>query len=387
MVFLYHYPCPVHFFPVCDTESRPRKITYSICIYSPQQMKLKKSSRGPGVNDFLKLDSDEPWDTLKAQLLVKISEILAPQTLDFAQYSVTFTFPHQVTDPLPLNDQTQYDHLVENALNIKVEPKAKIVIESKPVHGVVANKENETEFDGADKAPKKSGKKSTVHHEIPNERQILPGNITVDTKIGEIRGKWMCPTPGPCGSEYCFVHPLDPEHLHLTHAHQHSWVSAMLKGPEFATIDKPPNNHLFDRLKPVRLGAQSPLLQRRLDAQVKTAANNAGPQININFPADLAAVLRPVAAPQAPAVPLTLPTMFIPPSLVPGLDLSIDDFCTTYNLGPDILNRFKEHKIERTDAFEYIELAELKIIKFAIGEIARLKVAIAAWGKAPPAEL
>lgn len=73
--------------------------------------------------------------------------------------------------------------------------------------------------------------------------------------------------------------------------------------------------------------------------------------------------------------------MLIPPPLVPGPTLSMDTFCTTYELDEDICNRFKEHKFRRTHAFKYTEVAELKEMGFMAGEIAELRAAIGAWAQ------
>ncbi|KAJ7878928.1 hypothetical protein B0H13DRAFT_1892379 [Mycena leptocephala] len=157
-----------------------------------------------------------------------------------------------------------------------------------------AEKENEDKTDG-----KKGGKKTKV----PNARDILPGNVALNDKIAAFRERWKCPTQGrQCGSEHCFVRPDEPEHYPLSHAQGESWGAAMLKGDEFATINKPPNNELFDKLDPRALAARSPLLQRRLELNQQKAAA-AAPQININFPPELVGLFgKPAAPPPEPAV-------------------------------------------------------------------------------------
>ena len=54
-----------------------------ISIYPAAQMKKEAGKRGTAKNTFLQLESMEPWDTVKAQLLVKIDSILKPTTIDF----------------------------------------------------------------------------------------------------------------------------------------------------------------------------------------------------------------------------------------------------------------------------------------------------------------
>lgn len=153
-----------------------------------------------------------------------------------------------------------------------------------------------------------------------------------------------------------------------------------LKGEQFATLDKPPNNTLFDAISAPSLSKQSPLLQRRLElAAEKNKA--AAPQVHINIPPELFGVLRPPAA--AIANPPPSSTTLIPGHLRPGPDMSVDDFCALYDLDTDIADRFKQNKYKRTQTFQFIEVPELKEMGFVGGEIAELKVAITRWGLVP----
>ncbi|KAJ6526363.1 hypothetical protein B0H19DRAFT_1275725 [Mycena capillaripes] len=138
-------------------------------------------------------------------------------------------------------------------------------------------------------------------------------------------------------------------------------TAAWLKGTHFADVEIPPNNELFDRVAAAACGAKSPLLQRRLDLKEQTAAKNtpAAPQVHINFPPEFANFLRPAvapapAAPDAFILPLNTANMLIPHPRIPGLDLSIEDFCSLYDLYTDICKRFKEHKFKRSNAFKFV---------------------------------
>jgi hypothetical protein len=75
--------------------------------------------------------------------------------------------------------------------------------------------------------------------------------------------------------------------------------------------------------------------------------------------------------------------MLIPHPRIPGPDLSIEDFCSLYDLDTDICDRFKEHKFKRSNAFKFVEVNELKEMGFLRGEIAELKVAIGVWSQLP----
>ncbi|KAJ7699499.1 hypothetical protein B0H16DRAFT_1484141 [Mycena metata] len=113
-----------------------REITYTASIYTADQMKKSKSSRVAIATDILTLNSDEPFDTLKAQLGVKIVTALKPAKLDFDDYIISFTVPRQVSEPIGLTDDKKYKHLVDNALKVKVNPNGKIVIEVKAVRAI-----------------------------------------------------------------------------------------------------------------------------------------------------------------------------------------------------------------------------------------------------------
>ena len=56
----------------------------------------------------MKLDTDEPFDTWKAQLLVRIDKILAPNILDFANYEVNFTVACISVAPMAISCDEEY---------------------------------------------------------------------------------------------------------------------------------------------------------------------------------------------------------------------------------------------------------------------------------------
>ncbi|KAF8238637.1 hypothetical protein L208DRAFT_1241522, partial [Tricholoma matsutake] len=106
--------------------------------------------------------------------------------------------------------------------------------------------------------------------QVPNAKQILPGNKAMNDQIGLLRERWRCLSPGgKCGSKYCFVQPDSANHFVLGFCELESWVAAILKGPQFATIDMPPNNNLFNALDPWTVAARSPLLQCHLQSPAK----------------------------------------------------------------------------------------------------------------------
>ncbi|KAJ7862829.1 hypothetical protein B0H13DRAFT_2354477 [Mycena leptocephala] len=370
----------------------PHEIEYKISMYTARQMQKAKSSRGHPITEIVTLYSNKPWPTFKTNLLTKINTALKPHSLNFFDYSITFTVPRQVSDPIQLTDHTKYEYLLKKVLLIQKNPTAEIVVEPK-AESIANNKENGANGDEDDTTTnaKKGGKKTKV----PKARDILPANVALNERMGELRERWICPTPGgACGSAHCFSSPTEPEHFPLSHAHFESWGAAMLKGKAFADLDTPPNNKLFDQVATAARAVQSPLLQRRLELKEEAARKNApaAPQVHINFPPEIANLLRPAAPPPPAAVPnVFIPppntaNMLIPYPRIPGPDLSIEDFCSLHNLDTDICDRFKQNKYKRTNAFKFVEVDDLKAMGFMRGEIAELTVAIGGWSQLPSAE-
>jgi hypothetical protein len=93
-------------------------------------MKKKKSARGHPVTEIVTLLSNRPWAVLNTQILTSIDAALTPRLLNFSDYSITFTVPRQVSEPIHL-DATKYTYLVKKALLIKTNSSAKIIVEPK----------------------------------------------------------------------------------------------------------------------------------------------------------------------------------------------------------------------------------------------------------------
>ncbi|KAJ7690877.1 hypothetical protein B0H17DRAFT_1201448 [Mycena rosella] len=344
---------------------RAKLSTRSLSIH-PKNEEIQIFPR-PSITEPVILNSDEPWDTIKAQILVKIDAVLNPATLCLDDYNITFTVPQQVSEPMQLNDETKYSYLVKKALEIKKNPVAKILVEPKKATRTANHTDPDESDSDADKG--KKGKKTKV----PKPRDILPANVALNMTMGSLRTKWICPTPGgPCGSEHCF-----------------SWAAAMLKGKQFGTLTRrQTTTSSTDFLQAERDPHFYNVPQLKDEAATKNAP--AAPQVHFNFPPDFANLLRPAApAPALPNPPITSldpSTMLVPPPRVPGPELSIEDFCAFYSLDTDICDRFKQIKFKRTNAFKFVEVIELKEMGFMKGEIAELKVAIEEWAQIPTVE-
>ncbi|KAJ7807324.1 hypothetical protein B0H13DRAFT_2483972 [Mycena leptocephala] len=339
-----------------SNELRPRDIEYKIRIFSAAEMKKATSARRP-VTEAVILRSDVPWATLKTKILTQINNALDPPSLNFHEYNITFTVPRQVSDPMQLTDHHKYEYLVKKALRIQKDPSAKVHIEQKV--DSAANKENGVNQDEGDDVAAKQGKKKTT--KVPKARDILPANVALNEKIGELRE-----------SAHCYFNEINPEHMPLWYDHFKSWGAATLKGNAFADIETPPNNELFDKVSQGARGAKSPLLQRRLELQQEATARQAppAPQVHLNFGAEIAGLFRAAAAP--PLLLLLCPT---PSSLPPTRQT-----CSSHS---HAFPRFKQQRFKRTTAFKFVEVPELKEMGFMKGEVAELKVAIEEWSHAP----
>lgn len=64
----------------------------------------------------MKLDSDEPYDTWKAQLLVRIDQNLLRDTIRFEDYDILFAIPRISPSPIALQSQEDYAVLLERTL-------------------------------------------------------------------------------------------------------------------------------------------------------------------------------------------------------------------------------------------------------------------------------
>lgn len=132
------------------------KITYILAIFSKSEAKKAVSKRVPKTKS-LQLSTDEPWDTMKAQVLVQISAALNPSVLDFENYEIMFHIPRVLPKPgLSLASETDYLIMTGRGRNMTAKhPTINISVVAKLVDG---EKENEMEEADQEKS-KEKGKK------------------------------------------------------------------------------------------------------------------------------------------------------------------------------------------------------------------------------------
>jgi len=127
-----------------------------LSILSASEAKKSVSKREPKTHS-VQFSTDEPWDTLKAQLLAKISIALNPPIIDFAQYNIMFYISRILPKPgLPLMSQEDFDIMNNRARNLTMKnPTINLSIVEKKNSG---EKEN-ADVDVDEEEPRKKGKK------------------------------------------------------------------------------------------------------------------------------------------------------------------------------------------------------------------------------------
>jgi hypothetical protein len=94
------------------------KFTYFLSILSAEEATKPVSKRLP-VSISLELGAEEPWDRLKAQLLMKIDKTLAPWALNFDDYLAMFFIPRVLPKPgMALSTDENYAALLKRAKNL-----------------------------------------------------------------------------------------------------------------------------------------------------------------------------------------------------------------------------------------------------------------------------
>jgi hypothetical protein len=187
------------------------KLDYILTLFSATEMKKPAAKREPKKSS-VQLSADEPWDTVKAQILVKIDDLLKPSTLSIDNYEILFTIPRVVSKPgYPLASATDYSILLDRSAKSKlVQLSISTVVDD-------GNKEN-VEVDNAEKLKKKKGR----------DPATLPGNVKKVANIRTLQEHWKCAKKTPdCLGTYCFVNN-EGTHLPLSHERLDCWAAAMV---------------------------------------------------------------------------------------------------------------------------------------------------------------
>jgi len=151
-----------------DTDNAPiiKKINYILSITTAIEMK-KPVSRRTTKSQSLQLSSDNEWDTVKAQILQKISVSSPSKAVDFNNYNFMFHIPRVVSKPgAPLTNAPEYAFMIENAIKAKTPMVNLNIIEN--TQAGESDKENESdEGEGPGGKSKKNGTKVRICSTFP----------------------------------------------------------------------------------------------------------------------------------------------------------------------------------------------------------------------------
>ncbi|KAF9003609.1 hypothetical protein BDQ17DRAFT_1213759, partial [Cyathus striatus] len=362
-------------------------VAYVLAVFSAEQLALPISKRvSKGATMYL--STEEPWDTMKAQILVKISQLLDPKILDFDNYKVTATIPRIIAKPgIPLASDSDYMLLTQRLLGTHntVEPLANIKVEELNTSSVnLEDKENDVLV--LERKSKKAKK----------DPAQLPRNVAKSTRIIALHDKWKCPKKtAQCIGEICYIGPEFEGHFPMGHEHIDCWASYSLKADPNGLLTMPPNHHLFPR---TGISSSSPVLQRRLEAQnhVQTPATPSpqAPMFNFQIRNDFLSLLHgssnlpPSSAPITtnPTTPNTSTPVILPDDTLDnklarifpatrtlGVNMSIKDFCSIYGLDDAIQKKLEQHGFREAKHLQYLTQGNLIDIDFLLGEIAVLQ--------------
>ena len=136
-----------------------KKITYMLTIASAAELKKAAAKRKLKAQNFC-LDSDEPWDTFKAQILVKISMAIKPKCLTFGNYTLLFSITCLVPKPgMPVETEADYLFMIEQAIKTKT-PMVNITIDENAKEAELDKENEESDQEEGNKKGKK--KVSTI---------------------------------------------------------------------------------------------------------------------------------------------------------------------------------------------------------------------------------
>ncbi|KAF8227922.1 hypothetical protein L208DRAFT_1294330, partial [Tricholoma matsutake] len=150
---------------------------------------------------------------------------------------------------------------------------------------------------------------------------------------------------------------------------------------DIATIEKPLNHEVFHKVPTRARSASSPLLERQLQ-NMKNTQNLAAtmPVIHVHIPGgngQQSPPSIPSDAPSSSSMPPSMAKLLKCPKM--GPDLNVEQFCSLYDFGTEILKQLKDNGYRKTKTFKHITIAQLQEMSFKHGEITSLQDAVDEW--------
>jgi hypothetical protein len=134
-----------------------KKIAYMLTITSAAELK-KAAAKRKAKTQNLRLDSNEPWDTFKAQIMTKIDAAIKPKNIDLDDYTILFSITRLVPKPgMPIDSEGDYSFMVEQAMKTKT-PMVTITVDE-DAKEAQSDKENDEDSDDEKKKRKKKVRK------------------------------------------------------------------------------------------------------------------------------------------------------------------------------------------------------------------------------------
>ncbi|KAI6021791.1 hypothetical protein BKA83DRAFT_4126524 [Pisolithus microcarpus] len=382
-------------------ETQSKAVLYNVLIFPASESKKDDIKKQKGLSSYFKLDSDKPYDTWKAQLLVQISQKLNLSQIAYEDYDVSFTIPCVYPSLLLVTMDDDYNFLLEHVRKAK-EPAANVYVQEKMTTTGHKHKcddlSSSADRSGAENSQKKQKKKKKKTC-APKDVDIDEADRPLNKNIRALRDRWVCHKKPGCESEFCFINPLDGgTHIPLTFARLDCWAAAMLKGLATATLETPPNHKHFRMLPDDLVGQRSVLVDCRLQIENIKAAGVAShtptvptaPVINVNFPPELFKMFQGSHVPPVTqALPDMMQTLLSPASTNAlfsprqiqsiGERMSIQEFGSAYDLSPSLGVKLIEQGYNSMHALHFATIDDLLASGLLRGEIAQLRDAIARW--------
>lgn len=177
-------------------QEKPKTVVYILSILAAAEAKKTVISKRISQSAIVRLDTDDPWDTMKAQILVKIDQALHPSRIQYDDYDIKFYITRVLPKPgLSLVSETDYEVMMLKARKLKgSDPEINITVTQTHSDG---NKENEAAIEELDQdaTKKKSVRDDILWH--PERMQLMhppsrPGRTLLpcpetSTRIGTFR--------------------------------------------------------------------------------------------------------------------------------------------------------------------------------------------------------
>ena len=127
----------VHMEENLDDDEIELKIGYQLSIFSIVQLQLPKSRREPAAR-YVELSNSMPWDDLKDQLKIRVSDVLFPQQANVPNEAIELaaSVARYLPDAVPLVSEADYKMIKRHAMKMK-DPVVKVLVKQKLPAAVV----------------------------------------------------------------------------------------------------------------------------------------------------------------------------------------------------------------------------------------------------------